>query len=269
MSKAIQSRVSQLRETIQADVNRKIAEKIVSNQVVNVSSSMGWSHQYFIGGKNNGTSTKEFSGETPSFIPLWIPSAYIPYIVSLNKKFQRSSDASTNATITPFEIVRNSTLESAELEILKNKVLLGSRFYMTSYEFAPGAALFRGNMRTSLGSVPTVAHSMQDGKNQTTKAIYNNNTAMVFADIQERLIENGLGDKVQLFVLPDPEAILRAEEERPSNRKPTASRRPHGEASTDPEQKPVILALPKALTPDESKLKKGWIRKIGKVCAIF
>lgn len=271
MSKAIQSRVGKLREMIQADVNRKIAEQsaTATNTVVNVSSRMGLSHQYFIGGSKSSNTTsnprKEYPGGTPNFIPLWIPSSYIPYIVSMNKQYQKNlkNNPQANATNAVFEIVRNSTLDSAELEILKSKVLLGSRFYMTSSEFAPGAALFRGNMRVSLGNVPKVVPSLEEGKNQTFKI--NNNTAMVFADIQKRLKASGLEEKVQLFVLPDPEALLRAETEQPSNRKPTSSRRPHIEASMDPEQKPVILALPKALTPDESKLEKEWIRKIGKV----
>lgn len=94
---------------------------------------------------------------------------------------------------------------------------------------------------------------------------------MVFDDIQKRLEAAGLGDKVQLFVLPDPEAALLVE---PSSRRPATMsmgmRWPSIDAAALPpdDEKSVILALPKQLTPDESKLKKGWIRKIGKVRTI-
>ena len=278
ISKAIRSRIGELRESQKVEWNRKIAEGTSTNKVVNVSSSLGWSHQYIVGGRGNSTemtasaSRNGFSGGTPSFVPMWIPSTYIPYIASLNKDFKKSSAASspqatanaTNANV-PFAIVHNSTLERAELDILKNEVLLGSRFYVTSVEYAPGAALFRGNMRAALSSLPEVVPSLQATNQNQTKSNFDNNTAMVFEDIQERLKESGLADKVQLFVLPDPEAIYRAEEANPSSNKPTFSRRPHIEASMDPPEEPVILALPKKLTPDESKLKKGWIQKIGKV----
>jgi len=123
---------------------------------------------------------------------------------------------------------------------------------------------------------------------------------MVFADIQERLNNVGLGEKVQLFVLPDPEAEVSLAEplnkrfiamdkwrmdlnkrigyEDSAERKvPYSSERkvpysaerkvPYSAERKVPLEasKPVILALPKELTPDESKPKKGWIRKIGKV----
>lgn len=276
IGKAIQSRIGELRQMKQVELNRRIAAETnrIASMSASSSSSSGWSPEYSTS-TSNGTSISiaEFSGQTPSFIPMWIPSAYIPYILSLDKSSGSPPLESTTTTATttnvtaplvPFTIIRNSSLESKELEILKNKVLLGSRFYMTSFEFAPGAALFRGNMRMSLGNVPTVVPSLENGQNKTAQRQINNNTAMVFADIQERLESAGLGDKVQLFVLPDPEGMI-AESSRRSSSVTTPMRRPHIEAAAKPEEAPVILALPKKLTPDESKLKKGWIRKIGKV----
>ncbi len=278
VSKAIRSRIRELRESKKVQWNRKIAEGTSTNQVVNVSSSLGWSHQYVVGGGGNATkatasaSRKGFLGGTPSSIPMWIPSTYFPYIASLNKAPEKSSVSSspqatrnTTNTNVPFAIVHNSTLERAQLDILKNEVLLGSRFYVTSVEYAPGAALFRGNMRAALSSLPEVVPSLEATNQNRTRSSVDNNTALVFEDIQERLQASGLADKVQLFVLPDPEAIYRAEAANPSNRKSTFSRRPHIEASMDIPEEPVILALPKKLTPDESKLKKSWIQKIGKV----
>eukprot|EP00536_Pseudo-nitzschia_multiseries_P002452 jgi/Psemu1/283725/fgenesh1_pg.33_\ len=97
---------------------------------------------------------------------------------------------------------------------------------------------------------------------------------MVFADIQERLKKAGLEDRVQLFVLPDPEAVFAGQPD--SNRRYRARTtamgmmRPGIDAGSSSEAiaadapKPVILALPKALTPDESKLKRSWFHRAGK-----
>ena len=274
--KVIESRFVELQKMRQVELNRKFAAE--TNRVAAMSS--GDSSKYSKN-NNNGTLASVIQvepGKTPSFIPLWIPSTYIPYIISLDKstrssKPQSASPFPTNSTTAnvPFAVVTNSTLESTELEILKNEVLLGSRFYVTSFEFAPGAALFRGNIRTSLGNVPTVVPPLESSKNATryfwrsAATQHDNNTAMVFADIQERLQSAGLGDKVQLFVLPDPEPKVVD----PATRRPALSsmamRRPGIEATAPSKDEPVILALPKKLTPDESKLKKGWIRRIGKV----
>ena len=102
------------------------------------------------------------------------------------------------------------------------------------------------------------SNTNKDGNHQHD----NNNTAMVFADIQERLDKVGLGEKVQLFLLPDPEEIS----ESGPRRTTTMGARYNADPSTETPigLKPVILALPKALSPDESKLKKSWIHNFGK-----
>jgi len=151
-----------------------------------------------------------------SFVPMWVPARFVPYIISLNK-----SSSSQN------------TLGYNEIDIFKNDVLLGSRFYLTSCESISAAALFRGNVRTSLNepSNPNKGNYERD-----------DNTALVFADIQKRLQKAGLADNIQLFLLPDPQEVSGSKLMRP---------------------KATILALPKSLSPDESILNKSLIRKIG------
>jgi hypothetical protein len=160
-----------------------------------------------------------------ALVPLWVPSTYLPYMVS--------SDL--------------STVGPEEVEAIKSQVLTGSRFYVTSYESVPGAALFRGNIRNTFGGVGKA--NDDDKQNNFSR----NATAVVFDDIQQRLINVGLGDKVQLFFMPDPEETPSAEGRRPNV------------AAMDEEAKPVLLALSKALSPDETKLKKSWLKRIGKV----
>ena len=121
----------------------------------------------------------------------------------------------------PFIIACNkSTLGPEQVESIANDVLMGSRFYLTSHESVSGAAIFRGNIRTH-GTV-----DMELPKNDTAK---------VFGQIQDRLKKKGLSDDVQLFLLPDPEW-----------------RQGQDERELDP--KPVVLALSKAVSPDESKI---------------
>jgi len=308
LTKSIHTRIGELRQRHQVELNRNRA--VEANRMAEMSAkssaSPGGRGMHYPGIRNtNGTVMasaiwSSSTGETPSFIPLWIPSPYIPYILSLDKEARSLEDNttdyksiadSTNSTVAtssssapvaaPFAVISNSSLEAAEVEKLKNEVLMGSRFYVTSYEFAPGAALFRGNVRTSLGSVP-VPLSSQKGNNRTswfarqyqhvTSTPFDNNTAMVFADIQKRLKKAGLDRKVQLFVLPDPETVFAGQSATTRGSPATTSamgmRRPGIDASTETSvmdgAKPVVLALPKALTPDESKLKRGWFRKFGK-----
>jgi hypothetical protein len=153
----------------------------------------------------------------------------------------------------------------------------------------------RGNIRTSLGRVPSsvvlgtnddgAARDNNKGKNMVHNYIFrllgkyrnkikintnkdgihhqhDNNTAMVFADIQERLDKVGLGEKIQLFLLPDPEGISASGPSRTTTMGATYN----ADSSTETPvgSRPVILALPKALSPDESKLKRSWIHNFGR-----
>jgi len=245
LEKIIQSRILELRQMRKVERNRKIAAEI--NRIAAISNRV------------NRTITTLEEGKISSFIPMWVPSSFVPYILSLNGEelSSSSSDSPTTSSYSNLTTLTATDLGKQEVEILKNDVLMGSRFYVTSFESIPGAALFRGNIRTSLRRVPSSVvigtndcGIVRDNKGNKIKKnntnqnnaikdeihIHDNNTAMVFADIQERLDKAGLGEKVQLFLLP----------EKPIGR-------------------PVILALPKALSPDESKLKKSWIRKIVKV----
>jgi hypothetical protein len=230
LEKAILSRAKELRQIQEANLNRRLAAEI--NQLVSPSMSEGGgasvdsnptSKSYSASANRTAGAIADEMGST--IVPLWVPSTFLPYITALDE----------------------STVGPKEVETIKNHVLLGSRFYVTSTESIPGAAVFRGNIRTSLGGVPTSSTGKVAGNTNQ-----NNNTAMVFADIQERLQKwDGLGDKVQLFIMPD------LEERSPTNLRdsPEDYREP----------KPVILALSKALSPDESKLKKTWLSKTVKV----
>ena len=144
-------------------------------------------------------------------VPAWIPSSFLRFMLSS----------------------RTSDIGKDEVERIKDSVLLGSRFYVTSHESVPGAAFFRGNIRSPLGSV----------NNETLST---NHTAEAFGEIQQRMEAEGLAKNIQLFLMPDP------------------LWRPYQD-SREPMPKPVILALSKAVIADERKSLKGTEKVLGKV----
>jgi hypothetical protein len=148
--------------------------------------------------------------ERAALVPMWVPSSFLPFLLS-----------SKAPTIGPEQVDK-----------IKNDVLLGSRFYLTSSESVPGAAIFRGNIRSPLGGI----NSTDD----------RNHTAMVFDEIQNRMNRQGLSDTVQLFLMPDPQW------------RPNPDER-------ELEPRPVLLALSKSVTPDEEKLQQNLFPKVVKV----
>ena len=112
-----------------------------------------------------------------------------------------------------------SRIEASDLITIKEKVLSGTAFFCTSTESILQAAVFRGNIR---GIVSTDRNA----------------TAGVLSDIQRRLKEEGLAERLQIFLLPDPEWR--------QNRDQTVAQEP---------PKPVILAIPADVVPDERRLR--------------
>jgi hypothetical protein len=127
------------------------------------------------------------------------------------------------SSLLPFLLISKSNLDSEDFKKLRDQVLTGTSFYCTSSESIPSAAIFRGNIRTPLG----VVNATMD----------RNQTAVIFQDIQNRLSSAGLSDRIQLFLWNDPEW------------------RP-GRDAREPAPKPVILALPSTVVPEQSS-KRG------------
>ena len=130
-------------------------------------------------------------------IPLWVPSSLVEIMIATR-----------------------ALLDAADVKAIKDRVLPSSRFYCTSTDSIPSAAVFRGNIR-SQGSVV----SSLDDKNVTGD---------VFAEIQEQMKREGISSRVQLFLMEDPEW-------RPNR----------DERETAP--KPIILAIPAGVVPGKIK----------------
>ncbi|KAL3911838.1 MAG: hypothetical protein SGARI_001451 [Bacillariaceae sp.] len=134
------------------------------------------------------------TAETP-LVPMWVPSVFLPYIISSNA----------------------STVGPTEVEIMEKNVLSGSRFYVTSSDTVAGAALFRGNIRSKLGQVIVRTIKTEDADDDDDdEGGVDNTTAVVFAEIQERMEAAGLGDKVQLFMMTDPDTEPKMKGTRPA-----------------------------------------------------
>ena len=154
--------------------------------------------------------------ERVAMVPLWVPTPLLPYLVS-----------------------SKATLRKEDVTTIKEKVLVGSRFFCTSSDAIPSAAIFRGNIRTSVGLVDVDTSTR-------TQSQERNRTAVVFEEIQQRLEAQGLSDRIQLFMMEDPEW------------------RP-GKDSRTPKAPAVILAIAKAVQPTETVMEKTTTSVVAKV----
>lgn len=160
--------------------------------------------------ENNMTSVMEKTEAAPR----WVPSSLLPLLIE-----------------------SRATLRKEDVALIKDKVLIGSRFFCTSSDALPSVAVFRGNIRTPVGLVDTSVYGA------AAKA---NSTAVVLAEIQQRLEAEGLNERVQLFMLED-------QEWRPFD----------DERSSKP--LPVILAFSKKVQPTEVIMERATNSLVAKV----
>ena len=171
--------------------------------------------------------------ERVSLVPLWVPSPLIKFMVA-----------------------SRALLDSDDVKAIKERVLPASRFYCTSLDSIPSAALFRGNIRNNniiVSSKPSSVADNNEPNGAEAKKEQTPLTAAVFAEIQELMDREQLSSRVQLLFMPDPEW------------RPNRDER-------EPIPKPVLLAIPKAVVPDESLLERqqqqSVLQSIGKKVAV-
>lgn len=202
VASSLRSRLKELRRANELEFERKVAA------TVNAAVSSNVSVQEYMSGtlgttviiegqdKNGKSLNISLIMEKVAMVPMWIPSSLLPFLV-----------------------VSRTKIESEDIKIIRDDVLARTNFYVTSTDSIPGAAIFRGNVRTPLGVVNTT--------------LERNQTAVVFEDIQNRLETAGLSNRIQLFFWNDPEW------------------RP-GKDSRELTPKPVVLALPTEVVPEQS-----------------
>lgn len=129
--------------------------------------------------------------------------------------------------------------DATDIRTIKESVLTKSRFYCTSSAYISCAAIFRGNIRPANSLV-----SSRDRKELRTLS------ATTFNEIQKEMDKQGLSKRIQLFLLDDPE--WRTDRETRGDSKP----------------KPVILALPKTMKPEELIYEQTLVSSLLKQAAV-
>jgi hypothetical protein len=211
---ALQAHLNELRRTQKINMDRKVAAEINKVTRMTTGSLEEFVRRNIVGqveGEAPANSTRVSAPERKmDLVPLWVPAVFLPFIV-----------ASKSLSLGP-----------AEVTGLLDDVFMGSRFYVTSHNSVPGAAIFRGNIRGA-----GVGNAGSEEQPST----------VAFADVQKRLEKMpGLRDRVQLFLLSDPEWRMK-------------------QGDNEAEAKPVILALSKNVSPDQAASTQRWIVPTGKV----
>lgn len=151
-------------------------------------------------GKDITSSNTKLASESIRKFPSWIPPSLLTYILK------------SEAKLDPLDVLA-----------IRERVLTKTRFFCTSSDSAASAAIYRGNMRPGASSGPLTSNELR---------LFG---ALVFSEIENTLEREGLSDRVQLFLLDDPEW------------------RPNTDIR-EIRPKPVVIALPKEITPIETAI---------------
>lgn len=152
-------------------------------------------------------------------VPLWVPANLLLHLAK-----------------------SKATLRKEDVGDIKERVLVGSRFFCTSSDAIPSAAIFRGNIRNPVGLVDVAVAGASESER-------NNHTAVVLEEIQQRMEAQGIAERVQIFLMEDPEW------------------RP-GKDPRVPKPLPVLIAIPRKVEPTESAMEKITTSKVAKRVSI-
>jgi len=244
----LRSRIKELRRGDDVEQQRQLGAKFNSDALRSDSESVQDYVRRTIAGassqKSNNTNNTAAEFNVTKFmmgvvqVPRWVPNTLLPFVVSAKKDL---------------------ALEDAKL--FRSDVLGGSRFYCTSWDSMNLAAIYRGNFMPDraaafMGGLLSVDNNSARTTNSTIsmKPTTNLNTANLtqeqlvtigFQNVRDRLAEaeGGLGDRIQLFLVEDPEW------------------RP-GFDDREPEPRPVILALPASVEPEQASERDRTIKVV-------
>jgi len=129
-------------------------------------------------------------------MPYWVPSYLLPDLIYAKMKPDQN-----------------------DLKRIKTHVLMGSQFQCTSWDSYPLAAIYRGKLleKNQVSSVNALSGIKDKSLSSLSPRLDVSNkqndekkdeeclSSMVFDDIQRRMVKEGLADKIQLFIMKDPE----------------------------------------------------------------
>jgi Zn-dependent protease len=130
-------------------------------------------------------------------------------------------------------LTSEAKIDPSDVLAIRERVLTKTRFFCTSSDSTVNTAIFRGNMRPGTSNGPLNSKEMR---------LF---SSVVFNEIEKALEREGLSERIQLFFLHDPDW-------RPSD--DLREMRP----------KPVVIALPKQVTPFETTIQPNRSSKLFK-----
>jgi len=228
LASVLEARLRDLRKAEEESFQRKLAMKF--NERGTINTGVGEFVQETMGDQNVTIKIdgKEFTGSKVNMtrlmedivqVPMWVPSSILPFVIVCRKD-----------------------LDPVDLKRLRAEVLTGSQFKVENSDFTRLAAIYRGSFlqkrRGALYGAAPIAPSDPTSASEKTTETQERRSEVVFDEVQDRLKEAGLADKIQLFLMEDPEW-------RPGDR--------------DPEPLPSILAVSSEVIPEQ-----GYEREIGK-----
>ena len=214
------AQLRELRRAEEEEYQRSLAAKF--NDKVEVNVGMGGFVKETMGDQNVTIKVdgKEISGPKVNMtrliddivqVPMWVPSSILPFLIVCRKD-----------------------LDPVDLKRLRSEVLSGSQFRVENSDFTKMAAVYRGSFieqrRAALYGTASIPSTKATSVGETNDTNEESQSEVVFQDIQDRLKVSGLADRIQVFLMEDPEW-------RPGDR--------------DPEPLTSILAVSNEVVPEQ------------------
>ena len=214
------AQLRELRRAEEEEYQRSLAAKF--NDKVEVNVGMGGFVKETMGDQNVKIKVdgKEISGPKVNMtrliddivqVPMWVPSSILPFLIVCRKD-----------------------LDPVDLKRLRSEVLSGSQFRVENSDFTKMAAVYRGSFieqrRAALYGTASIPSTKATSAGETNDTNEESQSEVVFQDIQDRLKVSGLADRIQVFLMEDPEW-------RPGDR--------------DPEPLTSILAVSNEVVPEQ------------------
>lgn len=232
LAPSLETRIRQLKRKEEENYQRKLAEKMNAGSTNEqfdgmsqfVSQTMGLDDDKNVTIKVNG---KDIGGSKIDInqlmkdlvrIPMWVPSSILPFVITCRKE-----------------------LDIDDLKTIKTDVLQSDQVRIISWDSMKFGAIYRLSLLSKRQSLAISALSgqapgssaMNDGVNRVSDDIELRNLKSIFQEMNQRLTKAGLSNKIQLFLLEDPEW-------RPGQ-------------TREPEPLPVILAVSNEVVPEQGK----------------
>jgi len=256
----IRARVKELRKAADAEFNRRLAYEFSTaskngnngrqfrgeDETLDelVTRTMTENGDFYYPESNKNNTMSEYLRNVVE-VPMWVPLQLLPFVVTAKPEDE---------------------LSTKEWKELKSEVFQGSRFFVTSWDSMRFAAVYRGNFMRVAPASTALPNSIEkniigsDGKEETPSSPIGTkkpngigNTAkeiptsqIIFSDLQNRLEQSSLKDKIQLFLVEE-----------------------YDDPNGDTTPNPVVIALPKAIEPERASERGNGVKVLSGVSVVL